>query len=192
MVKLSLRLLGMTLLFSGGVMAQQKTPSPENWTLIKDSETGLEAYFPHFPLEMTFEIPFQNTPPTGYIHLYSVPTQTGVFVLSIFKSSDSNLRLQKEIFKDFFEHQLVPRLFYYPHVFQEQQVFSYNPQGEKEAFFTFEYQDHGVEKRLEGKTILSDQTLYTYFYLSTKEDFNKEELQYFLNSVHLPKLLTQD
>lgn len=191
-MKLSLRFLGAALLFSGGVMAQQENSPPfqEDWALIKDSETGIEARFPHSPLEMTFEIPFQNTPPTGYLHLYSVPTQKGIFILSILKSPDLSTPLQKECFKDFFEQLLIPRLFYYPHVFQEQQVFHYTPQGEREALFEFDYQDHGIKKKLEGKAIWMDQTLCAYFYLASKKDFNQTHLQHFLESVHFPKNLS--
>ncbi len=187
-MKFPIRLLSIALLFNGGVMAQQ-----QDWPLIKDAETGVEARFPHPPLEMTFELPFQNTPPTGYLHLYSVPTQEGVFVLSLFKSSDLSSPLQKETFKDFFEHLLVPRLFYYPHVFQERQKFHYTPQGgETEASFEFNYRDHGIEKKLEGRAVWRDQILSTYFYLASKKNFNQETLEKFLNSVHFPKVLSQD
>lgn len=96
------------------IMEQQTGPSlPIQWLTIKDEATGIRANFPGRPLEMTFDLPFQNTPAKGKIHLYSVPSQKGLLVLSTFSSSEINSGwLQKEQFHAFFEKTLIPYFFF--------------------------------------------------------------------------------
>lgn len=176
---------------SRGLMAEQTHhPLPQEWVTIKDDETGLRVDFPHHPLEMTFDLPFQNTPPTGQIHLYSVPIQSGLLVLGTFHSSTvySDL-LEKEKFHQFFETVFIPHFFYNPTIFQNHQIFHFHPNqfnGKESPSFQFFFQDHGATKKLEGIAFIKGQTLYIPFYISSEKDFNTEIFNHFLHSIHFP------
>lgn len=176
----------LALLLCGGLMAEQL---PQHWVTIK--EGALQADFPHRPIEMTFEVPFQNTPPTGHLHLYSVPIQSGVLVLSTFTSSAVNANwLQKEHLLQFFETTLVPYVFFNPSVFQDHQVFhtqSKQIKGEKAISFQISYEDHNVIKKLEGVATVKTNKLYIYFYLASEDTFDSATLQRFVDSVHIAK-----
>lgn len=174
-------------LLSGGfLMAKQVSP---NWVPIKDETIGLQADFPHQPLEMTFDIPFQNTPPLGQIRFYSTPIPTGTLVLSIFTSPAITSRwLQKEKIYHFFEKILVPHLFFDPQIFYHEQTFTHQltkHQGEKAAFFQISYEDHGTTRKLEGIAKIHKNVFYTYFYLAPSEGFDSEIAKRFFDSVHL-------
>lgn len=177
---------GLALFLCGGLMAEQL---PQKWVTIKNKVNGVQADFPQRPLEMTFEIPFQNTPPKGELHLYSVPMPTGVVVLSTFTSASVNEHwLQKEQIHQFFETILVPHFFFNPAVFQDHQVFHLQPskiKGKKGASFQISYRDHGIAKKLEGQAIVKDNQLFVYFYLASDEAFDQNILQRFLKSVEL-------
>lgn len=169
----------------------------KNWVTITDQETGLQIDFPHTPLEMTFEIPFQNTPPTGKIHLYSAPITTGIFVLSIFiPSKVTNMEwLQKEHFYEFFKTYLVPHLFFNPAIFYDQQVFNYQPKqihGEKKASFEISYLDHAIVKKIKGIAMIKNYVLYICFYLTSEKDFNQKMLEHFLKSIHFHKSVLKE
>jgi hypothetical protein len=159
----------------------------QHWVTVKDQETGLQADFPRHPLEMTFEVPFQNTPPTGHIHLYSVPTKTGILVASTFNSPNVNSDwLQKEKFYQFFEAILVPHFFYNPAVFQDQQQFTYEFKqmgGKKAASFHISFHDHGIVKKLEGVAMVKEHTLNAYFYIASEQAFDHEMFDHFLSSI---------
>ena len=167
-------------------------PLPQNWVTIRDEQTGIQVDFPHSPLEMTFEIPFQNTPLTGQIHLYSFPTQTGILVLSIYTSQQLNDNwLKKENFYQFFETILVPHLFFNPAIFYDHQTFTYEPKqinGEKAASFQISHRDQEDVKKLEGIAMIRENTLYTYFYLTSEKSFDQELFKRFLNSVLFQKV----
>lgn len=178
---------GLSLILCGGLMAEQVS---QHWVTIKDKERGLQADFPHPPLEMTFEIPFQNTPPKGHIHLYSVPTQTGIFVASTFSSPEVSAdHLQKEQFSEFFESLLVPYFFFNPAVFQDHQTFNHQFLGDQEDAISFQisYHDHGIVKNLEGRAIVKDNILYTYFYLASEKVFDPDLFKRFIDSVQVTK-----
>lgn len=187
---LNVVILGLILLSRGLMAEQSHQPLSQNWITIKDKETGLLADFPHNPLEMTFDIPFQNTPPTGQVHIYSVPTQHGLLVLSIFHSTaiHSN-ELDKEQVQQFFETTLVPHFFFNPAVFQEHQEYHFQIfelDGQEAASFQFSFQDHGVMKKLEGLALVKNQTLYIPFYLASEKDFDQEVFNQFLGSIQFP------
>jgi hypothetical protein len=162
----------------------------QHWVTVKDEKTGLLVEFPRTPLEMTFEVPFQNTPPTGHIHLYSVPTQKGLLALSSFHCStvDTDM-LQKENLYQFFERILVPHFFFNPAVFQNHQVFHFKRikfDSQEAVSFQFSFQDHEIEKKLEGIALIKKQTLYIPFYLASVKDFDQKILEHFLNSIQIP------
>lgn len=181
---------GLMLFLSGGLMAEQaNSSSSHDWVTIKNSTIGLEASFPHQPIEMTFDLPFQNIPPKGRIHLYSVPIKTGLLVLSTLKSSEINSTwLKKENLKEFFDQILVPHLFYNPQVFQNQQALTYkteqNKKNESQGTFQIYYQDHGEKKRIEGIALVKGDRLYTYFYLASDKGFDQHLLKQFVESVY--------
>ncbi len=182
---------GLIIFLRGGLMAEQlHHPLPPLWVTIKDDETGLQIDFPHRPLEMTFDVPFQNSPPQGHIHFYSLPIQKGVLGLSIFRSvTIQSNGLHKEQLYQFFETLLVPHFFYNPEIFRHLQVFNFHPtefHGEDSASFQFSFQDHGVVKKLEGIALVKNQTLYVCFYLASEKDFDSETLKHFLSSLQLP------
>lgn len=180
---------GLVLLLGGGLMAEKnnKEESPK-WVTLKDEETGFEVDFPRRPLDMEFDIPFQNTPPQGKIHLYSVPTQAGVLVFSTLSSDDIQEGwLQEKHLKAFFDKILVPHLFYNPKVFHDHQAFKYTPHemdGASAAAFEITYRDHGTLKRVEGVSVVREGMLYTYFYLASDEHFDREILKHFVESFH--------
>lgn len=185
-LKLNVALCGVICLLYGGIMAEQ---SSQNWITIKDEETGLQADFPRRPLEMAFEVPFQNTPPLGQIRFYSIPVETGTLILTIFNSPKVNSDwLKKEEFYHFLENLLVPHLFFEPAVFHNQQVFAHElkkDEGEKVVSFHISYEDHLITKRMEGLAKVKKHTLYTYFYLASEETFDPELAHRFLHSVYL-------
>lgn len=172
----------LALLIIGGFMAAEA----HEWVTIHNDEKGIRADFPHLPLEMTIELPFQNTPPVGDLHFYSAPTQMGLFVLSIWSSPlvDHNW-LKKEKFHLFFETILSPHLFYDPNVFRQHQTFEYAIQAENAASFRFTYEDHESLKRLEGINIVKGTILYTYFYLAAEDLFDFQLFHRFVDSVHI-------
>lgn len=187
---LNVLILGLTFILNRGAMAEQsQDPLSQHWVTIQDTETGLKADFPHPPLEITLDYPFQNTPPTGQIHVYSVPTQKGLLALSTFHSSTlKDKELKKEMLHEFFETILVPHFFFNPSVFQNQQIFEFKAtqfEGLPAASFQFYFQDHEVMKKLEGMAIIKDQTLYIPFYLASKNDIDPQILHRFLKSIQL-------
>ncbi len=178
----------LAVLFSiGGLMAEPHLT--KKWMTIEDRETGLRADFPQRPLDITFDIPFQNTPATGHLHVYSVPTKTGVLILSTMTSPSVSVdMLEKSHLKQYFESVLVPHLFYSPKVFQKHQSFKYAPkevEGQPAASFQFTYQDHDQQKHLEGFAFVKEHHLYTYFYLASEQHFDQNLLQRFVSSIHL-------
>lgn len=155
---------------------------PEGWVTVKDEEAGIKADFPRRPIEITFDIPFQNTPPTGHVHLYSVPTRFGVLVLSSLTSEEgAEGWLEKKKLHQFFEAILIPHLFFNPKIFDQKQAFGYalHKDDPHLASFHFTFQDHGVTKRLEGFAHARGKVLYLYFYLGNEQGFDKEMLRHF-------------
>lgn len=187
---LSFFMCGIAIFLRGGLMAEQLYSQPQQWTTIKD-ETGLQIDFPHHPLKLSFDVPFQNHPPQGQIDIYSLPIQKGLLGLSTFHSATIHTDwLQKERLYQFFETLLVPHFFYNPEIFQNQQVFNFQLSefhGEESAVFQFSFQDHGLVKRLEGIALIKNQTLYVCFYLASANNFDPETLKRFLSSLQLPK-----
>lgn len=161
-----------------------KNPVFEDWVTIKDESTGVEAEFPHVPLEMDVDTPFQNSSLEGHIHLYSLPMQKGLLVLCNFQSFIHLENISKEGVKRFFEDILIPHFFFDPAVFLEEQTFDFDG-NEKQASFIFSFKDHQEIKKLEGKIFKKDNLLYIPFYLSSEKDFDSKLLRRFLNSIHL-------
>lgn len=177
---------GVALFLGGNLMAKELLG---NWVTVKDEKTGLQADFPHQPLEMTFEIPFQNTPPIGQIHLYSMPTQSGIMVLCTYASDEIDKKWQtKDKLHYFFESILAPYFFFNPSIFKNKQVFEAHPAeilGKKGVAFDITYSDHGIIKKMEGQALVKEHTLYVYFYLASENHFDYEILNKFFESVHI-------
>jgi len=184
-------IIGSLLLSSGDLMAQQLHPElPQHWVTVKDEETGLRVDFPQSPLEMTFHIPSQNTPSKGLLHVYSLPNEKGILILSTFHSSSVDSKwIEKESIHQFFETILVPHLFFNPAIFQDQQIFNFQSieiKGQESASFEFSFLDHKVLKKLEGIAQIKDQTLYISFYLASEKNFDQGLLNKFLSSIQFP------
>lgn len=191
-ISLNILILGLTLFLNRGLMATEQ-PHPlhsQQWITVKNGETGLLVDFPHEPLETTFEMPFQNTPPKGQIHIYSVPTPKGLLALSTFHSSTHHAdKLSKQQLLQFFETVLVPHFFFNPSIFQDHQTFNFESielEGKEAASFQFSFRDHGVVKKLEGIAVINAQMLYIPFYLASEKDFDQKVFTRFLNSVQIP------
>lgn len=188
--KINFFILGIFLFFNRGVMSDQSNDLLSlQWVAIQDKAAGLTADFPHHPLEMTFDIPFQNTPPTGQVHVYSVPTQKGLICLSTCTSpSLKDAQLTKEELLQFFENVLVPHFFFNPAVFQDKQTYNFQPtkyEGLDAATFQFTFLDHGVKKKLEGIALIKKNILIIPFYLASGNDFDAKVLDRFLKSFRL-------
>lgn len=185
-------ILGLTIFFNRGIMAEHPQDRlSQDWVTIQDEETGIKVDFPHNPLEVTLDLPFQNTPPAGQIRVYSVPTSKGLLALSTWHpSSIKDNELTKEKLYEFFETVLIPHLFFNPAVFHQHQNFEFalKPfEGHPAASFVFSFEDHGVMKKLEGMAMNKEGTLYIPFYLAAKSDFDRQILQRFLKSIQIQK-----
>lgn len=183
--------LGISCLLSRGIMADQTNqPQAHKWLTVKDEETGVVADFPHQPLELSFDHPFQNTPSQGQVRIYSVPTQKGLLVVSTFHSSTlQSPEVNKELLQWFFEKVLVPHFFFNPTVYQDHQTFNYVPLKAYElqgGSFEISFLDHDVIKKLKGLAVIKDQTLYLPFYLAAEDGFDKQVFDQFLKSVKIP------
>lgn len=172
-------------------MAEQQTnamTSSQDWVTIKDEESDLEVSFPNQPLDITFDVPFQNTPPQGQLKLYSTATQTGVFILSVFRSPEVNASwLEHDPLKEFFEKILVPHLFYDPSVFRNEQTFDVQLKREGDpssVSFQIHYLDRGMVKRVEGEGKIKNNALCLYFHLASEDVFDSALLHQFVESVH--------
>jgi hypothetical protein len=152
------------------------------WVAIKDSKDQMEAAFPHAPIEMSFDIPFQNTPAQGRLHVFSCATQTGVYLLCALSIPNIDKKtLEKDAFKKTFEAHLVPRLFYYPQLFKKQQTYSASKKDES-LTFRFSYQDKADKRILQGHAAVKGNILYTLIYIATEAHFDEQEWEKFENS----------
>ena len=173
---------GFALFLGGHLMAEQFS---HPWITVKGK--GFQADFPHPPIEMTFDVPFQNTPRSGELKIYCVSTASGIFVLSHLTSAQIHPHwLKKEHLHQFFETTLIPYFFFNPSIFKDNQVFHYQPiqiQEKNGAAFQISYRDHDVLKRLEGQAIVKKDQLYVYFYLTSDSSFDPKILTHFLNGL---------
>ena len=180
------------MLISGGIMAHSpkgeknvKGAYRTSWISFHDSHHHLKADFPHQPIAMNFDLPFQNTPPTGSLDVFSCPTRSGVYMLAIFKSSEIPNEFISTTFKKQFEQYLISHLFFNPKIFVQNQQFKSTPitrNGLNGHSFEFSYEDEGHVKHLEGMVFLKDHTQYCLFGLAAKDHFNHHELEHFLDS----------
>lgn len=170
------------------------TPFSGHWIITHDPIDHMKASFPHKAIEMTFDIPFKNTPTQGHLHLFSSSTKTGVFLLSALSLPSVNEQILEEAtFKQTFETHLVPRLFYSPQLFRRNQTFSSSPnkfKGKPALSFQFSYQDRLGTRILKGIATVKEHTLYTLFYLSSKMQFSESDLQQFIQSFDLEEATT--
>lgn len=152
------------------------------WVSIQDSKDRMKATFPHAPIEMSFDIPFQNTPSQGRLHVFSCATQTGVFLLCALSIPNIDKKIvEKDDFKKTFETYLVPRLFYYPQLFKKQQTYSASKR-EEGLTFRFSYQDKTDKRILQGQAAVKGNILYTLIYIATEAHFNEHEWEKFQHS----------
>lgn len=161
------------------------------WVNIKDSVHRMQVSFPRKPFELSLDLPFQNTPATGNVHIYSVPMEkeNGLLVLSILTSPEVNHRnLEEERFKLNFEKYVVKYLFHQPHDFHKNQSFK----GFKDEYeglpilsFQFSYLDDQKAKLLKGVAVVQDNTIYHLFYVAQKNNYDDEILKEFVGSFHL-------
>lgn len=160
------------------------------WVNIKDSDNQMRVSFPRKPHELSFDLPFQNTPATGNLHIYSLPVEKGLLALSVLESPVLNEEvLQEEIFKQHFYSFVVNYLFHEPHRFKKNQSFK----GTRDEFqgipilsFQFTYQTEDKETQMvKGAALLKNQTLYNLFYLAPKEGYDDELLKEFVGSFQL-------
>lgn len=175
-------LLGVTMLQAAD------THPPRQWIATLDSVDQMKASFPHRAIEMTFDIPFKNTPSKGHLHIFTSATQTGVFLLSALTLPFINEKiLNEKNYKTAFETYLVPHVFYSPQQFQRHQTFSCSHslfKGRKALLFQYSYYDK-QKKLLKGLSTVRGNTLYMLFYLTPQMQFNETDFQYFIESFDL-------
>ena len=159
----------------------------QHWVLIQDEKTGLNAFFPTTPFQLTFDLPFQNTPAAGQLYLYSTSTASGLLVAGIVKSEQVEEELlKKEELRSFFENTVVPHVFFQPSVFKNQQRFEHTlkeEQGRKTATYRIFYRDGDQEKHVEGIAFIKNGALHFYLYLASEENFQQAELKQFLKGI---------
>jgi hypothetical protein len=194
MKSLKIQLIGLLVLMTNvlGVFMLDATnsySSPKSWIEVVDSTDGMKASFPHKPIQMNFDIPFQKKASKDHLHIFTSSTKTGVFLLSTLKASFvSDQLLDEKNFKKTFETYFVSPLFYSPQYFQRNQTFStsYSKfKGKKSLFFQFTYQDKHTVRVLKGFATVKEYTLYTLFYSSSQNQFKDTDFQYFINSFDL-------
>lgn len=177
------------ILFMDGVLMgeERNQETSYKWVTIQDEKTRIQADFPSKPLKMLFELPFQNTPPTDFVSVYSLPSASGLFVLSTYTSAEMKpKKISKEHLLAFFQKVLVPHFFYNPSVFNDHLEFQYEPkviEGYEGANFNICYFDHHLEKNIEGSSFVSGNSLYVYFYLASAKDFDHEIAKHFVKTV---------
>lgn len=166
-------------------------PSRPSWITFRHA-SGWHADFSHYPVEMTFDIPFQNTPPTGQLRVYSTPTEEGALIVSNFTSPEVNPDcLSQEKLQAFFDGKLIPWLFCQPALFRDCPLIplplptSKNAPGV--AFSLFSRAPH-EPRQLEGRAAVVGNTLYVWFYVASEQTFNAATCHRFLDSMHLPQL----
>lgn len=184
-------LLGTLFFLSRGAMSEQSHDSlSQHWMTIIDEKTGLSVDFPNKPLEMNFDIPYQNNPPHGHMRIYSLPTQKGLLAVATFHPLTlKNNELTKEQLNHFFEEILIPHFFFDPAAFQNHPTAQFKLiklEGHTAASFQFSFQDREIVKKLEGTALVKDQILYIPFYLSSEVDFDQSFLNRFLESIRFP------
>lgn len=173
-------------------MAEQShIPFSSNWVTVQDEENGLQADFPQYPVEMNIELPFQNTPPTGQLRLYSTPISKGLLAMSTFFSPTFSAEgLEKKQLQKFFQTILVPHFFFNPAVFHHHQTYHFHTKeiaGKEAASFQFSFKDNKILKKLEGIAFIQDQTFYVAFYMASDSEFDQEILSKFLSSIRFLK-----
>ena len=170
----------------GGLMAQNvNDPLSHQWVKMHDKTTGLTASFPQNPIDITYDLPFENPPPAGKLHLYSAPVSHGVLVSGVLVSDFvTNELIKEKAFKRFFESIVIPRLLYYPRVFRQEQNFQVQEEADH-LTFQVTYLDHQTRKKMEGKAFVKNQMIYFAFYLATQTDFESDLYENFIQSVQV-------
>lgn len=175
-----------------GVTAMANVSGSDNqpkWVNVKDSVNQMRVSFPRKPLELSFDLPFQNTPAIGNLHIYSVPMEKGLLALSILDSPLLSERiLQEDRFRQHFDAFVVKYLFHEPQHFQQNQSFKCTRdefKGIPILSFQFTYQVDKQTQMLKGAALLKNHTLYHLFYLAPKEDYDDELLKEFVGSFQI-------
>lgn len=171
----------------GGLMAQHQDNNPlsHEWFVIQDETSGLETAFPQHPLDITYDIPFNDPAKPGKLHLYSSPVPHGVLVSGILDApSVTQEWLEKKNFKNFFETVVIPRLLYYPKVFREDQHFDMEKETDA-LHFQATYLDHDTIKKMMGIAKIKNHQLIFAFYLATADMFESDVFEHFIQSVHV-------
>lgn len=161
------------------------------WINVRNSENQMRISFPRKPLELSFDLSFQDKARTGNLHIYSVPMleKSGLLVLGILTAPHLTEEvLQEKQFGKHFDSYLVKYLFYHPQIFQRNQTFKRTLNefdGMPILSFEFTYQDDEKTQMIKGAAVLRDQTLYYLFYLAPKKGYDDELLKEFVGTFHI-------
>ncbi len=174
-------------IMEGDVMAKsEKNKSSQKWVTFKEVQKGVQVDFPHQPVSLIFDLPYQNTPPTGMLEVISCPTTSGIYLLAILDEPNvTEQSLEPDEFRRLFQDYLISHLFFNPRSFQYHQTF-HHASTTYEDFpalsFEFSYDDEDVMKHLEGLAVLKDEKLYCLFSLASDNHFDRKGLKKFLDS----------
>lgn len=177
-------------IFCIGVQALKASEQPliPNWVTIQDQTKHLEVSFPCKPIQMAFDLPLESTEQMGHLDVYSAPFDKGLCMLTVLSYPFFvENELEQNHFKEIFYSFIVKRMFYFPQVFQDHQTFESEKiswQGHPAIRFLLTYQDKQITKVLSGITTLKERKLYTLFYLNSENEFKKQFVNQFLDSLH--------
>lgn len=159
------------------------------WVNVQNAKDGFQVAFPRKPIEMSFDLPFQNTPAKGNLHIYSVPLDSGVVMMTVLESQGVKENILKEgQFKDCVDTYLVKYLFQDPQAFHQKQTFKSKKtkhNGLDLMTFQFSYRDGNKTQLMKGAAFLKDGVLYKLVYLAPKEGYDNELLEHFVDSFKL-------
>lgn len=177
----------MCLCFGGSSMGQAvQAKNLSGWITIRSEEAGFQASFPGKPIEMSFDLPFQNTPAKGSLRIYTYPMEKGVMILSILKRDSLGEEiLREERFKQCVDEFLVKHLFQDPHLFHQRQSFKCRKterNGIPLLAFQFSYKDGRQMQWMKGAAIVKNEALHTILYLAPKEGYDNELLEHFVEA----------
>ena len=167
----------------GGIM------SAAEWVVVQNKEGQIEISFPQPPAEMSFDLPFLNSPRLGNVHVYCTEFEKNSFILCSLKEEKSAQDfLNPAVFKQIFENKLAPHIFYDPTVLKESTAFDTKPtkiHGVPALLFEMHYVDAGTGRRLRGIALVKNEQLHTLFSVAEEVHFDEKLYDRFFNSLSI-------
>lgn len=166
----------------------QMTASERKWIPVRDRIEQAEIFFPHQPIHMHFDLPIEKKEQPGFLDVYSVPIENGLFMFcSLYNPEFTGDELNPARFENTFYTSIIQRMFYRPQDFKNHQMVSFDNSvmnGFPALNFSISFEEHGVKKKIAGIAILRDTKLTLLFYMASEKDFDKELLRRYIDSFH--------